>query len=324
MKNKRTQTPITVPSKTTQTKGTQTLITSDYLSKKLFLTKLVSSASQTNPISDDDEKNMAGEIDMPSHSPGCQNKGTHSSVNVNEGNLEGNTHLTSDPIEFIPSDKIDHDESSGDEFSAATSEESEEGETEICCDEKRIILSSDKPPEDQLKFIVCEESIANTFRFCFKCNAHCTVFVERRIGTYCKIGVFCPSNSEHNFSWTTGPLFNRLPILNLMITSSIVCTGMESSKTLRFMESLNILCIKRREFSNLQSAYVIPAVFNVWKKEQLDLLDGIKDKSICIASDMRVDSPGHSGLIGSGSTLDVDRNVILDTQVIKVICPYFH
>ena len=25
---------------------------------------------------------------------------------------------------------------------------------------------------------------------------------------------------------------------------------------------------------------------------------------------MRVDSPGHSGLLGSGSTLDIDRNVI--------------
>ena len=34
---------------------------------------------------------------------------------------------------------------------------------------------------------------------------------------------------------------------------------------------------------------------------------------------MRVDSPGHSGLFGSGSSLDVDRNKILDTQIIKVI-----
>ena len=41
-------------------------------------------------------------------------------------------------------------------------------------------------------------------------------------------------------------------------------------------------------------------------------------KSIVVASDMRVDSLGHSGLFGSGSTLDMDRNIILDTQVIKV------
>ena len=78
------------------------------------------------------------------------------------------------------------------------------------------------------------------------------------------------------------------------------------------------MCIQRWEFSNLQQAYVIPAVFIVWKRE-LKLLEYIKDKSIIIASDMRVDSPGHSGLLGSGSTLDIDGNVILDTQVIKVI-----
>ena len=34
---------------------------------------------------------------------------------------------------------------------------------------------------------------------------------------------------------------------------------------------------------------------------------------------MRVDSPGHSGLPGSGSTLDMGRNIILDTQIIKVM-----
>ena len=325
VKNKKTQTHAIVPSKSTKSVGTQTFITSDYLSKKLF-PKLVSSSSQTSPIPDDCEMNTVDEIDKPtSHS--CRNEDdTHSSMIVHKGNSQ----LTMDPMELIPTDDIDHGgENSGDEFSAASDEGSEEGESEISdsdeerISDERITLTSDKLPKDQLKFIICEESIAKTFCFCFKCNAHCTVFVERRIGSYCQIGVFCSSYSEHNFYWTTGPLCNRLPILNLMIASSILCTGMECSKTLRFMESLNILCFKRREFSNLQGAYVIPAVFNVWKKEQLSLLDGIKDKPICIASDMRVDSPGHSGLIGSGSTLDVDRNVILDTQVIKVICLWF-
>ena len=52
--------------------------------------------------------------------------------------------------------------------------------------------------------------------------------------------------------------------------------------------------------------------------EQSARLREIEDEPIIIASDMRVDSPGHSGLFGSGSTLEMKRNVILDTQVIKV------
>ena len=49
------------------------------------------------------------------------------------------------------------------------------------------------------------------------------------------------------------------------------------------------------------------------------MLHEVNKTPLCIASDMRVDSPGHSGLFGSGSSLDVDRNKILYTQIIKVI-----
>ena len=79
------------------------------------------------------------------------------------------------------------------------------------------------------------------------------------------------------------------------------------------------MSIKWQELSNIQSAYVIPAVVSVWKTEQHKLLDGLKGKPVEIASDMRVDSPGYCGLLGAGRTLDVNRNVILDTQIIKVI-----
>ena len=75
-----------------------------------------------------------------------------------------------------------------------------------------------------------------------------------------------------------------------------ICTGTECAKALRLFDSLEIKCFKKREFSNLLTGYVIPAVFNVWKRQQQSLLNSIKDTPICIASDMRVDSPGHSGL----------------------------
>ena len=77
--------------------------------------------------------------------------------------------------------------------------------------------------------------------------------------------------------------------------------------------------MKRREFTHLQSAYVIPAVVNIWNPEKTSLVQEIKGTSRCIASDMRVDSPRHTGLFGSGSSLDVEKNVISDTQIIKVI-----
>ena len=43
--------------------------------------------------------------------------------------------------------------------------------------------------------------------------------------------------TNHNISWPTAPLLNCLPALNLLMASSILGTGMDSNKTLRFMES---------------------------------------------------------------------------------------
>ncbi len=347
VRNKKVQTvDINIePSKTMKTKGTQTSLTSEYLSRKLCPVKLVSSACQTSPISDEKAPNTNTDA-FENASQVDENMYPLASLDEDDENIENNQknppikQLSSDPI---PSDEIgeEKEQESADEENYnpieddkeendSDEEENDDEEEDIICNDertttKRVMLSSDKPQKDQLKFIVFEESIANIFRVCFKCNACCNVSLEHQIGTYCKIGVFCSGNPSHNFLWTTGPLCNRLPILNLMIAASIVSTGMECSKTLRFLQSLNIMCIQRRELSNLQQAYVIPAVFNVWKREQLKLLEDNKNKSVIIASDMRVDSPGHSGLLGSGSSLDIDRNVILDTQVIKVIClcPYF-
>lgn len=47
------------PVKIMKTKGTQTLLTSDYLSRKLSQIKLVSSACQTSPISDEVNENSS-------------------------------------------------------------------------------------------------------------------------------------------------------------------------------------------------------------------------------------------------------------------------
>ena len=93
---------------------------------------------------------------------------------------------------------------------------------------------------------------------------------------------------------------------------------MESSKVIRLFNALGIPNVKQRELSDILKNYTIPAVYKVWQEVQSANLQEIEDEPIVIASDMRVGSPGHNGLFGSGSTLDMKRNIILDTQVIKV------
>lgn len=181
-------------------------------------------------------------------------------------------------------------------------------------------LSRDKPASEQIKIVIFEEAIVNAFRNCLKCGEACTVSLERQIGSTCNIHVSCSNTTSHDFTWSTGPMINRLPAFHLLFAAGILSTGLESSKVIRMFDALKIINIKKRGLSNILKSYVIPAVFQVWEREQKSNLAKIKGdgKKVSIASDMRVDSPGHCGLLGPGSTLDLERKIVLDTQVIKV------
>ena len=134
---------------------------------------------------------------------------------------------------------------SEDEFelnSDDSDEDSQVSGAETVSDEKleRIVLSSNKPPQEQKKFIVFEEALVECFDTCFKCKSPCAVVLESTIGTFCQISVKCSYDSDHCFSWSTGPIHNRLPLLHLMITSGILASGLECSKVpsiFRFFEN---------------------------------------------------------------------------------------
>ena len=205
------------------------------------------------------------------------------------------------------------------EFTTETGESSTESDDENRDElDERTILKEGKPPQDQFKLIVFEEAILNMFGKCSQCGSKCVVTLENKIGSLCTIYSCCTINSRHYFEWETGPLVNRMPVFHLLFAAGILATGMESAKALRLFSSLKVANVKRRQLSNILKNYVIPAVYNVWRKEQSARLKEIEGKPIVVASDMRVDSPGHTGLFGSRSTLDMERNIILDTQIIKV------
>jgi solute carrier family 8 (sodium/calcium exchanger) len=211
------------------------------------------------------------------------------------------------------------EESSGPSIEPSSSDESDENPDKTDCNlVERTILIEGKPPQDQMKFVVFEEAILHVFGKCYQCGSKTTITVESQIGSCCKICSSCTVENTHYYEWTTGPLTNKMPTFHLLLASGILATGMETSKVLRLFDCLKIPNVKQRELSNIFKNYVIPGIYSVWRTEQNARMKEIEGEQIVVASDMRVDSPGHSGLFGSGSTLDMGRNIILDTQVIKV------
>ena len=184
--------------------------------------------------------------------------------------------------------------------------------------DKQTVLVEGKPPRDEIKFIIFEEAILDIFGQCVQCGSKCIITAENQIGLCFKICIACSADSQHYFKWATGPCVFKVAAFHLLLVSSILATGMESSKVLCLFQALKIPNLKQRELSNILKYYAIPVVYNIWNAEQLSRLREAEGEPIVIASDMRVDSPGHSGLFGLGSTLDMTRNVIFDTQVINV------
>ena len=162
-----------------------------------------------------------------------------------------------------------------------------------------------------------EDAILNIFSKCSHVDQNVLSQWKTKFSS-CEIYSSCTVDTKHYFVWETGPLVNRMPVFHLLIAAGTVSTGMESAKVLRLSSTLKIPNAKQRQLSNILKNYAIQAVYNVWRKEQSARLKEIEGKPIVVASDMRVDSAGHTGLFGSGSTLDMERNIILDTQIVKV------
>ncbi len=300
-------------SKTTQTQATtKSVKTQTHI---ILSTPIILVQDSTLSIS----SNVSDELDMPTATKSCESHKV--ATDHDQPTCPSKMYSENEVVETAS----DSEQSKADsDFVGISDSEyaSDDNDDELSASSKEfkksVLLSSTKPPEKQLKNFVFEEALANAFGVCFQCGAACSVFCEGFIGTNCKIRVSCARNNSHQFSWSTGPLHNHMPILHLLLSSSILCGGLQPSKVFRLFESLNVPCINRREFCNLQNVYVIPAVFNVWKQNQEEVLKDIVGKKFTVASDMRVDSPGHSGLLGAGSTLDVERNVVLDTQIVQV------
>ena len=180
--------------KKTKSTGTQTFLTSEYLSRKLSnsQSQLVSSATQTAPVESDTSKTVYN---------------THSKICAELPNPTLALEMQSTPLDLI-------NESSEEEFVELAEDESDEEIEDGGSDfddektNKQFILSSNKLPQDQMKFIVFDESIVNKFGVCSTCKSTCIVSLKRSIGTYCKIAVSCSGDSRHNFTWSTGPLYN--------------------------------------------------------------------------------------------------------------------
>lgn len=212
--------------------------------------------------------------------------------------------------------EVDEDNDSEWHFSAADySEDSSiyEEENGVAFDE---LLSDNKNPYNERKFVVFESCLRQLFLVCVTCHRQCSVYLTRMIGSMIVLRQQC--NFGHTRQWSSQPCNGTMPYGNLSTAACLFFNGCSPVKFLNICHHLRIPMIKLRTFNLMQANYLIPAVKTVWDKTQLQLLHTLVGKNCVVGGDARCCSPGHTAKFSSYTIMDLQTSKILDVKLVQV------
>ncbi|XP_014353360.1 uncharacterized protein LOC102348558 [Latimeria chalumnae] len=164
------------------------------------------------------------------------------------------------------------------------------------------------------KFIVFESALRALMMVCNLCLSPCQ-HTFHTFGTLLQATIKC--QIEHERKWQSQPLISCMPLGNILISSGIYFSGTSPAKVLRFLHSINIVSISKTTFSAVQSAYIIPAINNVWKTQQELALHQCQGEKLHLGGDARCCTPGHCTKYGSYTMMNLADGKVLDIQLVQ-------
>ena len=176
------------------------------------------------------------------------------------------------------------------------------------------------PCIDERKFIVFESHLLSLFKSCPQCQ-HPTTISLHTIGSYVHINRTCARDScAYRDNWDSQPYVQDTPAGNLLLSAAILFSGSLPSKAIRMLQFINCACITDSTFYTHQRRYLQPAITNIWKREQANMVTLLQvlDKPLLLGGDGRCDSPGYSAKYGSYTLMELKHNAILNVELIQV------
>ncbi|CAH3143473.1 unnamed protein product, partial [Porites lobata] len=219
--------------------------------------------------------------------------------------------LDVDDEEYNPYLTSDEDDDEG-----GSEDEKESGKS------KRSIGETQKlKPHEERKFIVFETNLLSLFACCPICAGHAEAKISKEIGTMIQVHYHCTEeNCQFSNVWCSQPFSNgKMPVGNLLLSSSILLTGNSAAKTLRMFNIMNVACISESTYYRHIKSYVNPTIIQQWKSHQQQLFNTLssQDNGLVLAGDGRCDSPGYSAKFGSYTLLEQQKNRVLDFQLVQ-------
>ncbi|XP_035037101.1 uncharacterized protein LOC118123687 isoform X1 [Hippoglossus stenolepis] len=176
--------------------------------------------------------------------------------------------------------------------------------------------STQSPSYGEKKYIVYGSCLLKLFETCPVCQRLCEITPRSR-GTFVAIDQLCRDCSFFR-QWKSQPVCGSTPAGNIHLSAAIYFSGASFFQLEKIFKAMHISVFQYDTFRRHASMYLEPSILHKWKIGQEVLLQQLSQKdSIIIGGDMRTDSPGHSAKYGSYSVMHLERNTIIDIQLVQ-------
>jgi hypothetical protein len=92
------------------------------------------------------------------------------------------------------------------------------------------------------------------------------------------------------------------------------------------LQFLNMATISYRTFMDHQKYYLHPSIMAVWKAQQEQYFISVQEsgQAVYLGGDGRADTPGHSAKFGSYAVMDLEKNMVVDIQLVQVLYTHIY
>ena len=163
---------------------------------------------------------------------------------------------------------------------------------------------------------MAESSLHHLFAHCRNCNGQTTVVVQQVVGSMVVVNVSCIQG--HKMQWESQPTHGTMPWGNLRCAAAILFSGSSVSQIITLSKHLTLPLFSHHTFNKLQKCYLVPAIVETWRTQQSAMLSDIAGHHLVVGGDGRCDSPGFSAKYGSYTVMDLQRQRVIDVQLVQV------